>query len=100
MAVRKLALLAVAAVAAFACGTTSAGPTTGSTITLGAPLGLTGSLTKESQLPQHGYDLWSDWINARRGILVHNRNHPFVTKHYDHTSNATPAAVLKQKLIT
>jgi len=100
MAVRKLALLAVAAVAAFACGTTSAGPTTGSTITLGAPLGLTGSLTKESKLTQQGYDLWSDWINARGGILVNNVKHPVVIKYYDDTSNANQSAVLMQKLIT
>jgi branched-chain amino acid transport system substrate-binding protein len=100
MAVRKLALLAVAAVAAFACGTTSAEPTTGSTITLGAPLGLTGSLTKESQLTQQGYNLWSDWINARGGILVSNVKHPVVIKYYDDTSNANQSAVLMQKLIT
>ncbi len=100
MAVRKLALVAVAAVAAFACGTTSAGPTTGSTITLGAPLGLTGSLTKESQLTQQGYNLWSDWINARGGILVNNVKHPVVIKYYDDTSNANQSAVLMQKLIT
>jgi len=100
MAVRKLALFAVAAVAAFACGTTSAEPTTGSTITLGAPLGLTGSLTKESQLTQQGYNLWSDWINARGGILVNNVKHPVVIKYYDDTSNANQSAVLMQKLIT
>ena len=100
MAVRRLALLAVAAVAAFACGTTSAGPTTGSTITLGAPLGLTGSLTKESQLTQQGYNLWSDWINARGGILVNNVKHPVVIKYYDDTSNSNQSAVLMQKLIT
>jgi branched-chain amino acid transport system substrate-binding protein len=100
MAVRKLALLAVAAVAAFACGTTPAEPATGSTITLGAPLGLTGSLTKESQLTQQGYTLWSDWINARGGILVNNVKHPVVIKYYDDTSNANQSAVLMQKLIT
>jgi branched-chain amino acid transport system substrate-binding protein len=100
MAVRKLALLVVAAVAAFACGTTSAEPTTGSTITLGAPLGLTGALTKESQLTQQGYNLWSDWINARGGILVNNVKHPVVIKYYDDTSNANQSAVLMQKLIT
>jgi branched-chain amino acid transport system substrate-binding protein len=101
MAIRKLALLALAAVAAFACGgTSSSGPSTGSTITLGAPLGLTGSLTKESQLTQQGYDLWKDWINARGGIVVNNVKHPVVIKYYDDTSNANQSAVLMQKLIT
>src|SRR3989442_3020277 len=100
MTVRKLALLAVAVVAAFACGTASSGPTTGSTITLGAPLGLTGSLTKESILTQQGYNLWQDWINARGGILVGGVKHPVVIKYYDDTSNANQSAVLMQKLIT
>src|SRR2546428_3575381 len=100
MTVRKLALLAVAVVAAFACGTASSGPTTGSTITLGAPLGLTGSLTKESILTQQGYNLWQDWINARGGILVCGVKHPVVSKYYDDTSSANQSAVLMQKLIT
>src|SRR2546427_1527736 len=100
MTVRKLALLAVAVVAAFACGTASSGPTTGSTITLGAPLGLTGSLTKESILTQQGYNLWQDWINARGGILVGGGKHPVVIKYYDDTSSANQSAVLMQKLIT
>jgi branched-chain amino acid transport system substrate-binding protein len=101
MTVRRLALLAVAVVAAFACGsTTSNAPTTGATITLGAPLGLTGSLTKESILTQQGYNLWQDWINGRGGIVVNNVKHPIVIKYYDDTSSANQSAVLMQKLIT
>src|SRR5258708_16702471 len=87
--------------AAAACGGTgSNAPTTGSTIILGAPLGLTGSLTKESTLTQQGYNLWSDWINAKGGIVVNNVKHPFTIKYYDDTSNANQSAVLMQKLIT
>src|SRR6202165_5557621 len=101
MKVRRFALLVVATLAACACGSsTPAAPTTGSTITLGAPLGLTGSLTKESQLTQQGYNLWSDWINARGGILVNGVLHPVVIKYYDDTSNSNQSAVLMQKLIT
>jgi branched-chain amino acid transport system substrate-binding protein len=99
MPVRKLALLAVALLAAFACGGTAA-PATGSTIVLGAPLGLTGSLTKESELTKQGYDLWLDWINARGGIVVNGVKHPVTIKYYDDTSNANQSAVLMQKLIT
>ena len=99
MPVRKLALLAVAAMVAFACGGTAA-PATGSTIVLGAPLGLTGSLTKESELTKQGYELWHDWINARGGILVNGVKHPVTIKYYDDTSNANQSAVLMQKLIT
>src|ERR1700694_2561478 len=101
MKVRRFALLVVATLAAAGCGSTPpAAPTTGSTITLGAPLGLTGSLTKESILTQQGYNLWSDWINARGGIVVNNVKHPVVIKYYDDTSNANQSAVLMQKLIT
>src|SRR6195256_6352395 len=101
MALRKLALAAVAALAVGACGgTASPGTTTGSTIILGAPLGLTGSLTKEALLPQQGYNLWLDWINARGGILVNGVKHPVKIKYYDDTSSANQSAVLMQKLIT
>src|SRR5207245_8561437 len=101
MTVRRLALLAVAAVAIMACGGSgSGGPTTGSTITLGAPLGLTGALTKESTLTQQGYNLWLDWINARGGIVVNGVKHPVTIKYYDDTSSANQSAVLMQKLIT
>jgi len=98
--VRKLALLAVAMLAAFACGGTAAPAATGATIILGAPLGLTGSLTKESELTQQGYNLWQDWINARGGIVVNGVKHPVTIKYYDDTSNANQSAVLMQKLIT
>jgi branched-chain amino acid transport system substrate-binding protein len=102
MTFRKLSLLGAAVVvAAVACGgSSSAGTTTGSTIVLGAPLGLTGSLTKESTLTQQGYNLWSDWINARGGIVVNNVKHPVTIKYYDDTSSANQSAVLMQKLIT
>src|ERR1700693_4308683 len=102
MTFRKLALFGAAVtVVAVACGgSTSSGTTTGSTITLGAPLGLTGALTKESTLTQQGYTLLSDWINARGGIVVNNVKHPVVIKYYDDTSNANQSAVLMQKLIT
>ncbi len=98
---KNLVLLAITAVLAFACGgTTTAGPTTGSTIVLGAPLGLTGSLTKESILTQQGYNLWLDWINQQGGITFSGVRHPVTIKYYDDTSNANQSAVLMQKLIT
>jgi len=99
MRVRKFGLLAVVAMALAACGGSSA-PTTGAAIVLGAPLGLTGSLTKESTLTQQGYNLWSDWINAKGGILVNGVKHPVTIKYYDDTSSANQSAVLMQKLIT
>jgi branched-chain amino acid transport system substrate-binding protein len=100
MKIRIFALLAFVALAAAACGSSGSAPTTGSTIVLGAPLGLTGSLAKESALTQQGYNLWSDWINARGGILVNGVKHPVTIKFYDDTSSANQSAVLMQKLIT
>jgi branched-chain amino acid transport system substrate-binding protein len=100
---RRFGVLAVAALVTFACGGASSGgttPTTGETLTFGAPLGLTGSLTKESTLTQQGYDLWADWINQQGGINVGGVKHPVKIKYYDDTSNANQSAVLMQKLIT
>jgi len=98
MTMPKFALVAVVAVALAACGGSSGGA--GSTIVLGAPLGLTGSLTKESILTQQGYNLWLDWITARGGIVVNGVKHPVKIKYYDDTSNANQSAVFMQKLIT
>ena len=97
-----LSLLAIGAILGAACGSSGSGTTTttGDTIVLGAPLGLTGSLVKESQLTQQGYDLWVDWINAQGGINVNGVKHPVKVKYYDDTSDANQSAVLMQKLIT
>src|SRR6202521_4137757 len=100
MTMRKSALLVVALVTALGCGGTTAEPATGSAIILGAPLGLTGSLNKESELTKQGYELWHDWINARGGIVVGGVKHPVTIKYYDDTSNANQSAVFMQKLIT
>src|SRR5437899_10157422 len=100
MKTRILTLLAVAGVVALACGSSSNQGATGSTIVLGAPLGLTGSLTKESALTKQGYDLWLDCINKQGGINVNGTKHPVTIKYYDDTSNANQSAVLMQKLIT
>src|SRR5260370_8305946 len=101
MVLRKFGVLAVLEMAVAACGGSSpSAPTTGSTIILGAPLGLTGSLTKESTLTQQGYNLWSDWINPKGGIVVNNVKHPATIKYYDDTSNANQSPLLMQKLIT
>jgi branched-chain amino acid transport system substrate-binding protein len=83
-----------------ACGGSTPTTTTGSTIVLGAPLGLTGSLNKEAELTQQGYDLWKDWINQQGGINVGGVKHPVTIKYYDDLSQANQSAVLMQKLIT
>jgi branched-chain amino acid transport system substrate-binding protein len=94
------AVLILAAMVSFACGGSSPTTSTGDTVTFGAPLGLTGSLTKESTLTQQGYDLWAEWINQQGGITVNGVKHPVKMKYYDDTSSANQSAVLMQKLIT
>src|SRR6266516_7797943 len=96
----NLGLFACALVLTLACGGGAGQGATGSTIVLGAPLGLTGSLTKESALTKQGYDLWLDWINKQGGININGTKHPVTIKYYDDTSNANQSAVLIQKLIT
>ena len=97
----RAVLLGLAAIVSFACGGSPApATTTGSTLVFGAPLGLTGSLTKESTLTQQGYNLWQDWINQQGGINVNGVKHPVKIVYYDDTSSANQSAVLMQKLIT
>ena len=100
MRVRTSALFAVTVLTVACGGQATTGESTGSTIVLGAPLGLTGSLTKESTLTQQGYNLWQDWINQRGGVVVNGVKHKVTIKFYDDTSNANQSAVLMQKLIT
>src|SRR4030081_3023804 len=102
MSGRVWVVLLLAALLSFSCGGTPApgGGTTGATILFGAPLGLTGSLTKESTLTQQGYDLWVEWINQQGGINIGGVKHPVKIKYYDDTSNANQSAVLMQKLIS
>ncbi|TMD13499.1 MAG: hypothetical protein E6I96_11275 [Chloroflexi bacterium] len=100
MRVRTSALFAVTVLMVACGGQATTGESTGSTIVLGAPLGLTGSLTKESTLTQQGYNLWQDWINQRGGVVVNGVKHKVTIKFYDDTSNANQSAVLMQKLIT
>jgi branched-chain amino acid transport system substrate-binding protein len=97
---RKIVYSTLALLVLAACGGTAAPTTTGETIVLGAPLGQTGSLAKESELTKQGYDLWVDWINKQGGINVGGVKHPVTIKYYDDSSKADQSAVLAQKLIT
>ena len=99
MQATKIVYSALALILVAACGGPAA-PATGATIVLGAPLGQTGSLAKESELTKQGYDLWVDWINQQGGINVGGVKHAVNIKYYDDLSNANQSAVLMQKLIT
>lgn len=73
--------------------------TTAGTILFGAPLGLTGSLTKESKLTQQGYELWKEAVNAAGGIKVGDKMYKVETKYYDDESKQDKSAQLAEKLI-
>jgi branched-chain amino acid transport system substrate-binding protein len=68
-------------------------------IRFGAPLGLTGSLAKESKLTQQGYDLWKDAVNAAGGINVGGKKYTVDIKYYDDESKQDKSGQLAEKLI-
>jgi branched-chain amino acid transport system substrate-binding protein len=83
--------------------TTAAGggaTASGGTILFGAPLGLTGSLSKESKLTQQGYELWKEAVNAAGGIKVGDKTYMVETKYYDDESKQDKSAQLAEKLIS
>jgi branched-chain amino acid transport system substrate-binding protein len=69
------------------------------TILFGAPLSLTGSLSKEGNLSKEGYELWKMVYNQAGGILVGDKHYKIDTKYYDDESNAQKSATLADKLI-
>jgi branched-chain amino acid transport system substrate-binding protein len=72
---------------------------TAGTLLFGAPLGLTGSLSKESKLTQQGYELWKEAVNAAGGINVGGKMYKVETKYYDDESKQDKSAQLAEKLI-
>lgn len=84
-----------------ACGGTStpAGGGTG-TLTFGAPLSLTGSLSHEGTDTLHGYQLWADQVNAHGGLKVGGKTYQIAIKYYDDASDSQKSAQLTKTLIT
>jgi branched-chain amino acid transport system substrate-binding protein len=76
-----------------------ANPISGDKILFGAPLGLTGSLAKESKLTQQGYDLWAETVNKAGGIDVGGKKYQVAIKYYDDQSKQDLSAQLAEKLI-
>ncbi len=75
------------------------GSPNGDTIVFGAPISLTGSLTKEGTLTRDGYEIWKDTYNAAGGITVGGKKYKIETKYYDDESDAQKSATLAEKLI-
>ncbi len=70
-------------------------------ITFGAAVSLTGSLAREGEDTQQGYNLWADWVNKEYGgIKVGDNRHCVEIKYYDDESKAETVSVLTEKLIT
>ena len=79
--------------------TGAGGAISGDTILFGAPVGLTGSLAKESKLTQQGYELWKEAVNSNGGIKVGGKSYMVDIKYYDDQSKQDLSAQLAEKLI-
>src|SRR5581483_4322080 len=93
--------LALAVMACSSVGGPAAGGSSGDggAIVFGAPISLTGSLTKEGRLTRDGYEIWKDTYNAAGGITVGGKKYKIETKYYDDESDAQKTATLADKLI-
>lgn len=69
------------------------------TILFGAPIALTGSLSKEGNLSREGYELWKEMYNSAGGIKIGDKHYQIDIKYYDDESNAQKSATLAEKLI-
>ena len=92
---------AAAALALLAAFATPSIPATaaGDTILFGAPISLTGSLTKEGHLTQEGYEVWKDYVNAHGGLKVGGKSYKVDIKYYDDESKNDTSAQLAERLI-
>jgi branched-chain amino acid transport system substrate-binding protein len=92
---------AAAALALLAAFATPSAPVSaaGDTILFGAPISLTGSLTKEGHLTQEGYEVWKDYVNAHGGIKVGGKTYKVDIKYYDDESKNDTSAQLAERLI-
>jgi branched-chain amino acid transport system substrate-binding protein len=91
--------LALAVALASSSATVQPAAAAGDTILFGAPVSLTGNLTKEGHLTQEGYDLWKDYVNAHGGLKVGNKTYKVDIKYYDDESKNDTSAQLAERLI-
>lgn len=92
-------MLALALMMLAGCGN-GAGSGSADTITFGAPVSLTGSLSHEGTDTLHGYQLWIDAVNAHGGLKVGDKTYKVALKYLDDSSNATTSAQLTQQLVS
>jgi branched-chain amino acid transport system substrate-binding protein len=94
-----LAALALVLSSLAGCGSGGSSGTT-NTITFGAPISLTGSLSHEGTDTLHGYQMWVDTVNAHGGIKVGNTTYKVALKYLDDASSNTKSAQLTQTLVS
>src|SRR5579859_586011 len=83
-----------------ACGGSSGSSGGSTTITFGAPLSLTGSLSHEGTDTLNGYSLWANEVNTHGGITIGGKSYQVKIKYYDDGSSAQKSAQLTKQLIT
>jgi branched-chain amino acid transport system substrate-binding protein len=76
--------------------TSAAGPATGSPVTVGISLSLSGDFSDSGKAAMRGYKLWADVANAHGGLLGHRVK----VKILDDTSSPTQVVANYQTLIT
>jgi len=75
-------------------------PKTGPDIVIGVPNAATGDYNVEGPLTKQGYDMWSDWTNAKGGIEVQGVRHKVRLIYEDDQSVPQKSAELAEKLLT
>ena len=95
-------VLSVISLLALACGSAGGGGggQTGEDISVGVPMSITGSQSKEGALAKQGYDMWLDWVNSQGGISVKGTKHKVKLIYKDDQSKPDVSAQLTQSLIT
>ena len=95
-------VLSVISLLALACGSAGGGGggQSGEDISIGVPMSITGSQSKEGALAKQGYDMWLDWVNGQGGIPVKGTKHKVKLVYKDDQSKPDVSAQLTQSLIT
>jgi branched-chain amino acid transport system substrate-binding protein len=94
-----LLVLLVASAAGHSAGRSAARQHFDGTITFGAAMSVTGSLSAEAKTAKDGYDFIAAAINKKGGIPVGKKHYQVKIIYYDDQSNANTSVQLYEKLI-
>jgi branched-chain amino acid transport system substrate-binding protein len=79
-------------------GSSSVARKTG-TLTFGAPVSITGSLSHEGTDTLNGYNLWAAQVNAHGGIKIGDTTYQVAIKFYDDASDSQKSAQFTRQLV-